>query len=218
VGNVSFARQQVAALSGLARGANGEAMSAMALGLSGDSAAAARLNDDLSRRFPKDTLVQFQYLPMIRAATILGGKGGSPNTDGAIEALAAAAPYELGNSGENVSFGLYPAHLRGTAHLAAHQGAAAAAEFQKVLDYPGVVLNEPIGALARLGLGRAYALEPGVSPASGKKQRAGETPALPDGTLAKARNAYQDFLALWKDADPDMPILRQAKTEYARLH
>jgi eukaryotic-like serine/threonine-protein kinase len=219
VGNMNLVREQPSAHSGLARGANGETMSAIALGLSGDSAAAARLSDDLSHRFPKDTLVQFQYLPMIRAATMLGGKGASQNTEGAIEALAAAAPYERGNSGENVRFGLYPAYLRGTAYLAAHQGAAAAAEFQKVLDYPGVVLNEPIGALARLGLGRAYALEGGidVGPASARSSRPQETTSQPE-AVARARNAYLDFLVLWKDGDPDVPILVQAKAEYAGLH
>src|SRR5258706_7945234 len=91
---------------------------------------------------------------------------------------------------------LYPVYVRGEAYLAAHQGGEAAAEFQKILDHRGIVLNEPIGALARLQIARAYAMQ---------------------GDTAKARAAYQDFLTLWKDADPDIPILKQAKAEYAKL-
>jgi len=129
---------------------------------------------------------------MIRAAVALH----SGDANKAIAALAPAAPYELGAASQNLNFLLYPVYLRGEANLAARQGSAAAAEFQKILDHPGVVLNEPISALARLGLARAYAL-------------AGEP--------AKAKIEYQDFLALWKDADAGIPILRQAKAEYARL-
>jgi len=114
----------------------------------------------------------------------------------AMEALAPAAPYELGTVNGFLNFALYPAYLRGEAYLAAKQGAAAATEFQKILDHPGVVTNEVIGALAHLGLGRAYAL---------------------GGDSAKAKTAYQDFLALWKNADPDIPILQQARAEYAKL-
>ena len=112
--------------------------------------------------------------------------------------VAVAAPYELGLP----AYGfynwpnLYPVYVRGEAYLAAHQGSEAAAEFQKILDYRGIVLNEPIGVLAHLQLGRAYALQ---------------------GNSAKARAAYQDFLTLWKDADPDIPIFKQAKAEYAKL-
>ena len=107
--------------------------------------------------------------------------------------------------------------------MAAYQGAAAAAEFQKTLDYSGVVLNEPVGTLAHLGMGRSYALEAGipgsagVPPASRKQQIAGKMPALPGDAFTKARAAYQDFFALWKDADPDVPILKDARAEYAKL-
>ena len=104
--------------------------------------------------------------------------------------LQAAAPYELGWTG------LYAVYVRGVAYLAAHQGSEAASEFQKILDHRGPVHNDPIGALAHLELGRAYAMQ---------------------GDTTKARGAYQDFLALWKDADPDIPILKQAKAEYAKL-
>ena len=112
-------------------------------------------------------------------------------------ALPISAPYELGHTNSAITFALYPVYLRGEAYLEAKQGAAAAAaEFQKILDHPGVVGNEPIGALAHLGLGRSFALT---------------------GDGAKAKSAYQDFLALWKNADPDIPILTQAKAEYAKL-
>ena len=133
------------------------------------------------------TRLSSNYLPTIHAATAL--QGGSASK--AIEALAPVAPYELGSVGQ----ALYPVYLRGEADLAAHQGSAAVAEFQKILDHPGVVTNSPIGALAHLGRPR-YALS---------------------GDTAKAQAAYQDFLALWKDADPDVPILVAAKSEYAKL-
>ena len=188
VGNMSQAKQQAQAALALSTGRDVEAASAIALGLAGDGAQATRLAAALAKRFPEDTIVQFNYLPTIHAATAL--QGGSASK--AIEALAPAAPYELGNAGQ----ALYPVYLRGEAYVAAHQGSAAAAEFQKILDHPGVVLNEPIGALAHLGLARAYALS---------------------GDTAKAKNAYQDFFALWKDADPDIPILIAAKSEYANL-
>jgi hypothetical protein len=162
------------------------------LGLAGDTVQATRLAADLAKRFPEDTIVQSNYLPTIHAATAL--QGGSASK--AIEALARAAPYELGSTAQTINFALYPVYLRGEAYAATHQGSAAAAEFQKILDHPSVVLNGPIGALAHLGLARAYALQD-------------------DST--KARAAYQDFLALWKDADPDIPILQQAKAEYAKL-
>ncbi len=188
VGNMSLAKQQAQAALALSTGRDVEALSAIALGLAGDAAQATRLAGDLAKRFPEDTIVQSNYLPTIRAATAL--QGGSASK--AIEALAAVAPYELGTVGQP----LYPVYLRGEAYLAAHQGSAAAAEFQKILDHSGVVQNDPIGALAHLGLARAYALS---------------------GDTAKAQTAYQDFLALWKDADPDIPILQQAKAEYAKL-
>jgi tetratricopeptide (TPR) repeat protein len=222
VGNLALARQQAHAALSLSSGRDVEAISAVALGLAGDSAQAIRLTKDLCHRFPKDTIVQSQHLPMIYAATFLGDGKTSKDADRVIEALAAAAPYELG-SGLSLNFALYPVYLRGQAYLVAHQGAAAAAEFQKILNHPGVVVNEPIGALAHLGLGRAYALQAGVPgsagvpPAGGKQSTSGKMPALPSDALAKARVAYQDFLALWKDADPDIPILKQAKAEYAKL-
>jgi serine/threonine protein kinase/predicted Zn-dependent protease len=184
LGNMALAKQEAQAAVALSTGRYVEGFSAVALGLAGDLTQAARLAGDLAKRFPEDTIVQFHYLPEIHAAVTL--RTGDPAK--AVEALAAAARYEPG---------LYSSvYLRGEAYLAARQGPAAAAEFQKILDHPGVVTMDPVGALAHLGLGRAYALA---------------------GDRAKAKTAYQDFLALWKNADPDIPIFQQAKAEYAKL-
>jgi hypothetical protein len=166
---------------------------ALALAYAGDNGRAQALTDDLGKSFPEDTLVHFNYLPTLRAKLAVS-KG---NALEAIESLRAATPYELA-----VPYGaygwtaLYPVFVRGEAHLAAHRGSEATAEFQKILDHRGIVLNSPIGALAHLQLGRAYAMQ---------------------GDSAKAKAAIQHFLALWKDADPDIPILKQAKAEFAKL-
>ena len=192
VGNMALAKQQAQAALTLSNGRDVEAMLAIAVGLTGDSVQAKRLHDDLGKRFPEDTVVQSNYLPTVRAAIALRADSASK----AVEALAVTTPYELGAPAQTLNFNLYPVYLRGEAFLAAHQGATAAAELQKIIDHPGVVVNEPIGALAHLELGRAYTLA---------------------GDSTKARAAYQDFLALWKDADPDIPILKEAKAEYAKL-
>ncbi len=169
-------------------------LAALALAYARDDARAQALAGDLGKRFPEDTIVQFNFLPTLRARLALN-RG---NAAEAIASLRAAAPYELGGSTSSPFSWtpMYPVFVRGEAYLAAHQGSQAAAEFQKILDHRGVVLNQPIGALARLDIGRAYAVQ---------------------GDRAKAKAAYQDFLALWKDADPDIPILRAAKAEYAKL-
>jgi tetratricopeptide (TPR) repeat protein len=193
VGNLTLAKQEARGALTLANGKDAEAYSAIALALAGDSGQAARMSEDLGQRFPKDTIVRFQYLPMIRASIALR----SSDAGKAVEELAAALPYELGQPTiGSWSAALYPIYLRGEAFLAARKGVPAATEFQKILDHPGAVANEPIGALAHLGLGRAYAVA---------------------GDSAKAKTAYQDFFALWKNADPDIPILQQAKAEYAKL-
>jgi tetratricopeptide (TPR) repeat protein len=189
VGNTVAAKQQVQSAVALSQGKDVEAVSAIALALIGESEQARRMADKLNKQFPEDTTMQFNYLPTIRAAVGLQ-KGDAQK---AVEALAPAEPYELGRG---PLVWLYPIYLRGEAYLAAGQGTGAAAEFQTILNHPGVVLNEPIGALAHRGLGRAYALS---------------------GDTAKAKTAYQDFFAIWKDADPDVPIYKQAKAEYARL-
>lgn len=177
------------------KGRDVEYGAAFALALSGDSSQSQTLADDLERRFPEDTAVRFSYLPALHALLALN-HGESAK---AIELLQVAVPYELGAPPSSffAFFGaLYPVYVRGEAYLAAHQGAEAAAEFQKILDHPGIVVSDPMGALAHLQLGRAYAMQ---------------------GDIAKAKAAYQDFLVLWKGADPDIPIFKQAQAEYARL-
>src|SRR6266403_1369238 len=156
--------------------------------------ATQRFVEGFDKGFVEDTDVQFNYLPTLRARLALIHS----NPQQAIDSLEIAAPYELGlPAGGFYNWpNMYPVYVRGEAFLAAHRGREAAAEFQKILDHRGIVLNEPIGALAHLQLGRAYAMQ---------------------GDTAKSRAAYQDFLTLWKDADPDIPILKEAKAEFARL-
>jgi DNA-binding winged helix-turn-helix (wHTH) protein len=195
-GEAAKARQQagIARQRSTGRGREKDYGVALALAYAGDAKQAQASADNLDKKFPEDTIVQFNYLPTLRATLALSHL----NPLQALEALGTAAPYELGLPA--ISYynwpNLYPVYMRGEAYLAAHQGNEAAAEFQKILDHRGIVANEPIGALAQLQLGRAYALQ---------------------GNAAKSRAAYQDFLTLWKDADPDIPILKQAKAEYAKL-
>jgi predicted Zn-dependent protease len=157
--------------------------------LAGDASKAEKVAANLAKQFPEDTLAQFNYLPAVNAEVALARHDSSK----ALEALQTAIPYELASY---YMLPLYPVYVRGEAYLAAHRGSEAAAEFQKIIEHRGLVWNEAIGALAHLGLAHAYVLQ-------------GET--------AKARIAYQDFLTLWKDADPDIPLLKEAKAEYAKL-
>jgi len=186
-GNATEARQRAAAALSLSNSGSVQSTAALGLAFAGDAAQAQVLVDDLAKSLPENTKAQFIWLPTIRAQLALNRKDARK----AIEVLQTVAPYELGIAGR-----LYPVYVRGVAYVAARQGTEAAAEFQEILDHRGVVGNESIGALAHLGLGRAYALQ---------------------GDAAKARTAYQDFLTLWKDADPDIPILIAAKSEYAQL-
>jgi tetratricopeptide (TPR) repeat protein len=187
LGNSAEARRQAQSALAMASEHDSQILGALALARAGDYVRAARMADDLAKRYPDDNLLNHYWLPSIRAAIEI-----SRNDPGkAIEILQTAAPVELGNAGP-----LYPVHLRAEAFLGRHQGKEAAAEFQKILDHRSVVLNSIIAALAHLGLGRAYAIQ-------------GET--------AKAQAAYQDFFTLWKDADPDLPMLKQAKAEYGKL-
>ena len=198
-GNALAARQRAGDAVELSKSRDVEYGAAFALALSGDSSRSQGLTEDLSRRFPEDTIVRFTYVPTIRALVALNHSQPSK----AIELLQTAIPYEAGTpieGGSEFLLGagsLYPAYVRGLAYLASHHGAEAAGEFQKILDHRGIVLSDPIGALAHLQLARAYVL-------SGEK--------------TKAKSAYQDFLTLWKDADPDIPILKQAQAEYANLN
>ncbi|HKF51171.1 MAG TPA: protein kinase [Candidatus Acidoferrales bacterium] len=202
VGNIAAAKRGVQAALATPNARQAESISAVALALIGDSAQASRLAADLAKRYPENTYVQFDYLPMTHAAQALH------NGDGArgVEALAPNSPYELGLMNSALTFGLYPVYLRGEAYLAAKNGPAAAAEFQKILDHSGAVGVQAIGSLAHLGLARAYALEAQSSTGSDA-----------DTARAKARAAYQDFFALWKSADPSVPILAQAKSAFAAL-
>jgi len=192
-GNAAAGRQRAAAALGLSTGRDVRYGAALALAMAGDAVPAQALADDLAKHFPEDTVVQFNYLPTLHAQLALSRNDASK----AIETLQAAAPYELGDPTEAFTFvSLYPVYVRGEAYLAGHQETGAAAEFRKILDHRGVVFNEPIGALAHLGLGRAYAMQ---------------------GDTVKAKTAYEDFLKLWKDADPDIPILKHAKAEYEKI-
>jgi tetratricopeptide (TPR) repeat protein len=192
VGKADWAKEDAQSAVAEVKGKHGEGFSAIAFAFAGDSANANSLIADLEKRFPQDTVVQTQYLPMARAALALN-RG---DAAAAIEALSAASPYELGHTNDDFTFALYPIYLRGEAYLAAKNSAAAATEFQKIVDHSGIVGNEPIGTLAYLGLGRAHGLT---------------------GDSAKAKSAYQHFFDLWKNADPDIPVLKQAKAEYAKL-
>ena len=193
-GNTSQARQHVIGTLAKSNGRDSQYIAALALALTGDSAGAKALADDLDGRFPEDTVVRFNYLPTLHAQMALNSPA---NPAKAVETLAPASAYELGIPG-NATFwtNLYPVYIRGEAYLAAHEGAQAAAEFKKIVDWRGVVASEPIGALAHLGLGRAYALA---------------------GDKTKSRAAYETLFKLWKDADADIPVLQQAKAEYAHL-
>jgi eukaryotic-like serine/threonine-protein kinase len=191
-GNVALARQDVTAALKIAPGRNVKLLSALALARTGETAQAKSLADELEKNYPSETVLKVYWLPTVHAALDLDANDSTK----ALESLEAAAPYELGEPEQFQLGTLYPVYMRGLAYLAAHNGSAAAAQFQRILDHPGITVNFPTGALARLGLGRAYAM-------SGDKE--------------KARSAYQQFLTLWKDADPDVPILKEAKAESAKL-
>jgi hypothetical protein len=193
-GNADKAGQQAILAKGRASGRDVDYGLALALAYAGDTRQAQALADDLGKRFPEDTVVRFNYLPTLRAKLEILNS----HPQEALVLLGTASPYELGLAALDYYNwpSLYPVYVRGEAYLAAHKGSEAAAEFQKIIDHRGIVLNEPIGALAHLQLGRAYAMQ---------------------GDTVKAKTAYQDFLTLWKDADPDIPILKEAKAEYSKL-
>ena len=191
--NDKVARQQAESALALSPGKHVRSVAALALARAEDTKQAKKLAEALDLDFPQDTIVQEYWLPSIRAAIALKDKQGRR----AVGELEPAAPYELGQC-EPFQLGMmYPVYLRGEAYLSARQGKEAEGEFQKILDHSGIVLNFPLGALARLGLARAYALQ---------------------GDTVQARTRYQEFFTLWKDADPDIPILKQARSEFAKLH
>jgi eukaryotic-like serine/threonine-protein kinase len=191
-GNVTLARQDVAAALKLAPGRDVKLLSSLALARTGETAQAKSLADELEKNYPSETVLKVYWLPTVHAALDLDANDSTK----ALESLEAAAPYELGEPQQFQLGTMYPVYLRGLAYLAAHNGTAAVAQFQRILDHPGIVVNFPTGVLAHLGLARAYVLS---------------------GDTQKARTAYQDFLALWKDADADIPILKEAKAESAKL-
>ncbi len=193
-GNFAQARRDVASALALSPGRDGKIVIAMALARIGDFFRASALADELQKTHPQDTLVQFYSLPSIRAAVELSRSDAAKAED----FIERARPYELAapSTPPTDLRALYPSYLRGQAYLAMHRGSDAAVEFQRILDHRGLNGNSPLGALAHLQIGRAYAMS---------------------GDPAKAHAAYQDFFTLWKDADPDIPIRKQAKAEYAKL-
>jgi tetratricopeptide (TPR) repeat protein len=191
-GNAADALKQAREALDLAPGRDVKVEAALALARGSDVTAAEKLVDALNQEFPLDTLMQNYWLPTVRAAIEL--QRHDPTK--AIGILHASVQYELADPPPFSSGTMYPVYLRGEAYMSAGNAGLAAAEFQKILDHPGVIVNFPLSALSHLGLGRARALS---------------------GDSAGARTAYQDFFALWKDADPDIPILKRAKAEYAKL-
>jgi tetratricopeptide (TPR) repeat protein/predicted Ser/Thr protein kinase len=193
-GDFVQARNEIRDVGDLSKNPNfdviGEA--AMAEALSADTAQALRLAEDLNKRFPEATAVQFAYLPAVRG--LLAARRGDAQE--AIEDLVPLSSHERVIPVDWVGPYMVPTYLRGEAHLALHRSTEAVVDFHIIIDNAGLVQNCPIGALAHLGLGRAYAMQ---------------------GDTTKAKSAYQDFLTLWKDADPDVPILKQAEAEYAKL-
>jgi tetratricopeptide (TPR) repeat protein len=203
-GNITGARQTAAEALKLAPASQGvEVEAALAFAMAGDTTRAESLTRDLGERFPLGTQMQSLWLPSIKAQLALDRK----DPASALNALQSASPIELGNIPfvMNISC-LYPTYVRGEAYLADGQGAAAAAEFQKIIDHNGIVWNCWTGALAHLGVARANALQARTSQG-----------ADADAARVRALAAYKDFLTLWKDADPDIPILKQTKAEYAKL-
>jgi tetratricopeptide (TPR) repeat protein len=194
MGNPTQSHKKIAEFLGLASTRQGETLAALALARVGDSDRAASLADDVNRRYPLDTIVNRYWLPTIRASIELNRN----NPSNALDLLQVAVPYELGQSGVVPSLGslLYPVYVRGQAYMRMRRGLEAAGEFQKILDNRGSMMNSALFPLAKLGLARAYAMQ---------------------GDTAKAKVAYQDFLTLWKDADPDILILIAAKSESAKL-
>jgi eukaryotic-like serine/threonine-protein kinase len=190
LGNVAAARQGVARALALSPGRDVKVLAALALARTGETAQSKSILEALQKSDPSNTYLKVYWFPLIEASIAMAQQA----PDRAIVALEPALPYELGSPPPGTS--TYPAYIRGLAYLAQKNGSAAATEFQKFVDHSGVVQNFPLGSLAHLQLARAYAVS---------------------GDTAKAKAAYRDFLTLWKDADAEIPILKEAKAEYARL-
>jgi serine/threonine protein kinase/tetratricopeptide (TPR) repeat protein len=192
LGNVTAARQGVTRALALAPGRGVKVLAALALARTGETSQSRTILEALQKSDPTNTYLKVYWFPVIEASIAMAQQA----PDRTIVALEPSVPYELGGPPPALTGVMYPAYIRGLAYLAQKNGPAAAAEFQKFPDHPGNVQNFPLGVLAHLGLARAYALS---------------------GDTAKAKTAYQDFLNLWKDADPDIPILKEAKAEYSKL-
>jgi tetratricopeptide (TPR) repeat protein len=192
LGNLAVARQGVARGLALAPGRDVKVLSALALARSGEAAQSRTILEGLEKCEPTNAYLKVYWLPEIEASIAMEQQA----PERALVALEPALPYELGAPPPENNGTIYPAYIRGLAYLARKNGPAAAAEFQKFVDHPGIVQNFLLGSLARLQLARAYAVS---------------------GDTAKAKAEYQDFLKLWRDADPDLPILKEAKAEYAKL-
>jgi serine/threonine protein kinase/tetratricopeptide (TPR) repeat protein len=191
-GNAAQARQAANAALSLSPGRDVKVLAAVAFARAGDIPHARSLADELEKAYPTNTTLKLYWFPIVRAAIALGNQ----KPGDAMVALEAVAPYEFGEPPPFQIGTIYAAYIRGEAYLANHNGAAAAREFQKFLDHRGLAVNYPLASLAHLGLARAYVLA---------------------GDSAKAKAAYRDFLSLWKDADPEIPILKEANAEYAKL-
>ena len=193
-GNRQIAKEETAAARILTLSHDTEILAAIALARTGDVTEAEKLAKDLEKQYPLDTLVNNYWLPVIRASE----EDARNNATKAIQLLQSSAPYELASPVAWSGLGgpMYPAYLRGEAYLQLRRGNDAAAEYQKIVDHPGFMMACPLRALAHLGLARAYAMQ---------------------GDTVKAKATYKDFLTLWKDADSDIPILKAAKAEYAKL-
>ena len=214
-GDSVAARREAAAAVAMVPGQMVRILAALSLAQAGNLARAEVLADELHHQYPRDTGLNGYWLPAIRGACELG----RPNPARAINLLEAARAHELGvpTLFWTLNVTAYPVYVRGQAYLASGRGDEAAVEFQKIIDHPGLIGNSPIGALAHLGLARAFALE--ARPVAGrapKQERDANTMAQRD-ALVKARAAYEDFFALWKDADPHLSLLESARAEFARL-
>jgi serine/threonine protein kinase len=192
VGNASAARQAVARALALAPARDVKVLSALALARAGEYSQSKNIMAALKKSEPSNTFLKVYWFPVLEASMAIAQHA----PDRAVIALEPALPYELGSPPPEAIGTLHPAYLRGLAYLDEKNGTAAASEFQKFLDHPGVVQNFLLGSLAHLQLGRAYAIS---------------------GDQTKAKIAYNDFLTLWKDADPDIPVLKAAKEEYAKI-
>ena len=193
-GNAIQARKGTSSALAQASTRDVQILAALAFARAGELTKAKRITQGLEKRFARDTLINSYWLPTINAAIEINRR----NPSKAIEILQIPAPYELGESYPQFQVGgsLYPVYVRAQAYLLLHRGGEAAAEFKKIIDHRGILMNSPLGAFAHLGLARAFALQ---------------------GQIAKSRSSYQDFFTLWKDADPGIPILKRAKAEYAKL-